>query len=79
LYEFPIYPMRATCLAHLILLDLVIWIVSADAYKLLRSPLRSLLQPPATSFLLGPHILLSTLFSNTLNRFKCYTQITSFK
>jgi len=27
----------------------------------------SLIQPPATSSLLGPNILLTTLFSNTLN------------
>jgi hypothetical protein len=35
--------------------------------KLWSSSLCSLLQPPATSSLLGPNILLSTLFSNTLN------------
>jgi hypothetical protein len=31
------------------------------------APYASLIQLPATSFLLGPNILLSTLFSDTLN------------
>jgi hypothetical protein len=33
------------------------------------SSLCSLLQPPTISSLLGPHIILSTLLSNTLNLF----------
>jgi hypothetical protein len=33
-------------------------------YKLCSSSLCSFLQPPVTSSLLGPNILLSTLFSN---------------
>jgi len=36
-------------------------------YRLLSSSLCSFLHPPATSSLLGPNILLSTLFSDTLN------------
>jgi hypothetical protein len=36
-------------------------------YKLRNYSLCSLLQSPATSFLLGPNIILSTLFSVTLN------------
>jgi hypothetical protein len=38
-----------------------------EEYKLRSSSLRSFLQPPVTSSLLGPNILLSTLFSNTLS------------
>jgi hypothetical protein len=57
-----ISPILSTCLAHLILLDLFILIIFGVAYKLC-----SLLQPLATSSLLFPNILLSTLFSNTLN------------
>jgi len=58
--------MRATFFAHLILLGLMALILS-EAWKLCNSSLCSLLQPPATSSVLGPNILLSTLFSNVLS------------
>jgi hypothetical protein len=38
-----------------------------DEYRSLSSSLCSLLQSPVASSLLGPNILLSTLFSNTLS------------
>jgi hypothetical protein len=57
--------MRATCPALLILLDLILIIFSED-YTFLSYSLCNFLHPPATSSLLGPNILLSTLFSNIL-------------
>jgi uncharacterized membrane protein len=41
--------------------------ILGEEYKPCSSSLCSFLQPPVTSSLLGPYILLSTLFSNTLN------------
>jgi hypothetical protein len=63
----PHLPMRAICPAHLILLALFILTILGEEYKPCSSLLCSFVQPPVTSSLLGPNILLSTLFSNTLN------------
>jgi hypothetical protein len=67
LYEFLISPIRATYAAHLILLDLFTLITLYETYKLCSSSLWGLLQSPVISCLLGPNILLSTLFSYVLN------------
>jgi hypothetical protein len=48
--------------ANLILLDLIILIILDEVYRLC-----SFLQPPVTSSVFGPNILLNTLFSNTLS------------
>jgi len=48
-------------------LDLITLIIFCETYKLWSSSLCGLPQPPVTSFLIGPNILLSTLFSNTFN------------
>jgi len=58
---------RATCLTHPVVLGLITLIISSEVYNLWSSSLCSLLQPPTTSSLLDTNILLSTLFSNTLN------------
>ena len=63
-----LFPIRATCPTHLILLHLTHQVMFSEQYRPLSSSLCSYLQSPVTSSLLGPNILLSTLFSNTLGR-----------
>ena len=57
---------RDTCPAHLIL-DFITRTILGEEYRSLSSSLCSFLHFPLTSSLLGPNILLSTLFSNTLS------------
>ena len=59
-------PIRATCHAHLILLDLISRKTFREEYRSWSSSLCSFIHSPFTSSLLGPNILLNTLFSNTL-------------
>ena len=58
---------RATCPVHLILLDLITRTRLGEQYRSLSSSFCNFLHSPFTPSLLGPIILLSTLFSNTLS------------
>ena len=64
LYTPLLSPIRSTCCAHLILLDFIIRTVLGGEYRSLSSSLCSFLHSLVTSSLLGPNILLSTLFSD---------------
>ena len=60
-------PIRITCPPHLILLDSVTRKILGEGYRSLSSSLCIFLHSLVTSSLLGPNILLNTLFSNTLS------------
>jgi hypothetical protein len=66
LYTPFLSPIRSTCPAHLILLDLLTRSILGEQYRSLSSSLCNFLHYPVTSSLSGPNILLNTLFSNTL-------------
>ena len=60
-------PIRATCPAHLILLNFITRTILGEEYKSFSSSLCSLLHSPVTSSFLSPNIVLNTMFSNTLS------------
>jgi hypothetical protein len=68
-YTFHFSFIRATCPAHLVIIDLIILIIIGEEYKLWSSFLCSFLYLPVISSLFGPNVPLSTLFSNTLSLF----------
>ena len=57
-------PIRATCTAHLILLDFITRTILGEEYKSFSSSFCNLLHSPVTSSFLGPNILINT---NTLS------------
>jgi hypothetical protein len=61
------FPIRATCPAHLILLDFITRTTVGEEYRSWSSSIRRFIHSPVTSSLLGPNVLLKTLFSNTLS------------
>jgi hypothetical protein len=60
-------PIRATCPAYLNLLDFITRTILSKEYRPFSSSLCNFLHSPVTSSLLGPNILLCTLFSNTVS------------
>ena len=70
-HQDPIHPLsspiRATCPAYLILLDFMTRTILGEQYRSLSSSLCNLLHSLITSSLLGPNILLNTMFSKTLS------------
>ena len=55
-------PIRATCPAHLILLDFITRTILGEEHRSFSSSLCNLLHSPVTSSLLDPNILLNTMF-----------------
>ena len=60
-------PIRATCPAYPILLDFITRTILGEEHKSFNFSLCNLLHSQVTSSLLGPNILLNTMFSNTLS------------
>ena len=59
---------RATCPAHLVLLDFITRAILGGQYRSLSSSLCNFLHCPVTPSLLSPNILLNSLFSNILSQ-----------
>ena len=65
LYAFLFFPICNTYLTHLILLDLMAWIIFGEKYKSWSSTLYNVLLSPLTYSFLEPNIFPSNLFSNS--------------
>ena len=61
-HEFPLSTVCKVRLTHLIVLTFITLIIFSTEHKSCNS-LRNILQPHFTSYLVGPHVFFSTLFS----------------
>ena len=66
-FRFPHQDPTHPPLAHLILLDFITHTILGEEYRSFSSSICSLLHSPVTLSLLGPNILLNTIFSDTLS------------
>jgi hypothetical protein len=75
-YRYPtstrLLSIPATCLAHLILLDLIILIILSEKYKSRSCSLCSFMRPPVTLSLFDPNIVFSIPFSSSLSLCKIW-------
>jgi hypothetical protein len=78
LYTPLLSPVCATCHAHLILTNLIKPIIFGEEYRSVSSSLCSFLHSPVTSPILGPNILLNTLFSTPSAYVPPSTSMTKF-
>jgi hypothetical protein len=79
LHTFLFCRLRATCPYQLILLELTCVMIFGGESKLWSSPVCNFLRTPFTSSHLGPNILLSTLFSDTLSLLSSLMWETKFR
>lgn len=74
-YEFLISHMRADCNILLMIFGVIFLICEEELYKLWSCSLCKIYDPPISSSLLWQNILLSTLFSNTLNLISSFSSV----
>jgi hypothetical protein len=68
--------MRATWLAHIILLHVIALTIFSNEHKLWSASLCNITKPPFTSYSsFGPNVVLNNLFSNNINQLYIYSLV----